>query len=352
MFSLSNYNLTRYFFLVCLLLGITDYCPAQPPDSPFDSGLGGGNSIIGSVYLPSGQKPGTRMRVRLFTLTRGDVTSMTDDNGKFSFRGLVGGNYTVVIDDEKEFEPFSQQVDIIQLRGAPPQAVSLNIRLTVKGRTGFKPGVVNAELANVPPRALDFYKKAVDLAKSGDPKSAIEQLQLATSEYPKFMLAFNEMGVQHVRLNECEKAEESFRSALKIEPEAYSPLINHGIVLVLLSRYVEAEPVLRKALKLNEKSPVGHYYLGRAVANLGRFDEAEKELVSSVKLGGDEIKEAHRYLAIIYSSRGDMKRNLIELETYIRLVPTAPDAEQLRNVILQLKGSDKAIPVSTPKPSS
>ena len=132
------------------------------------------------------------------------------------------------------------------------------------------------------------------------------------------------------------------------------PLMNHGIVFVLLNRFGEAEPELRKALKMNAQSAAGHYYLGRAVANLGRFDEAEKELVSSVKLGGDEMKETHRFLAIIYSSRGDKKRKLIELETYVRLVPTAPDAEQLRKVIRQLKGEDKPTPTAsaTPKPSS
>ena len=97
MFSLSNYNRVRFLFLFSLLLCIHDYCRAQPPDSPFDSGLGGGNSIIGSVYLPSGQKPGTRMRVRLFTMTRGDLTSMTDDNGKFKFSTTQKLPFTIII---------------------------------------------------------------------------------------------------------------------------------------------------------------------------------------------------------------------------------------------------------------
>jgi Tfp pilus assembly protein PilF len=73
---------------------------------------------------------------------------------------------------------------------------------------------------------------------------------------------------------------------------------------------------------------------------LGRFDEAEKELVSAVKSGGDEMKEAHRYLAIIYSSRGDKKRAASELEIYLRLAQHAPDAEQLRSVMKQLKSSN------------
>ena len=317
-----------------------------------DSGLGGGNAIVGTVISPSGQRVDRRIRVRLLTQTRGDLTSSTDDSGNFSFRGLVSGRFTIVIDNEKEFQPVAEQVEIFQFRGAPPQIYTINIRLAVKAGTDSKPGIINAAYANVPQKALNFYTKALELEKAGDGKGAIDQLKLSVAEYPNFMLGFNEMGVQYLRLNECEKAEESFRTALKIEPEAFLPLINHGLVLVLLKRFSEAEPVLRKALKIREQSAIGHYYLGRAVANLGRFDEAEKELVSSVSLGGDEMKEAHRFLAILYSARGDKKLSVDELETYLRLTPNAPDAEQLRNVIRRFKSLDTKTPTPSSAPKS
>jgi Flp pilus assembly protein TadD len=102
--------------------------------------------------------------------------------------------------------------------------------------------------------------------------------------------------------------------------------MNRGIALVTMKRYADAEPVLRHARKINEQAAVVRYFLGQALANLGRFDEAEKELVAAVKLGGNEMKEAHRILAIIYSSRGDKKQAASELETYLKLSPNARDA--------------------------
>ena len=304
-----------------------------------DAGLGGGNTISGLVMSPTGRPVETRVRVRLNTMTRGDVTTVTDERGRFTFRGLVSGDYSVVIDNEKEFEPITQAVTVLQLRGSPGQEYMLQVRLKLKPSTDGKAEVVDAEFVNVPKNALDIYKKAIELAKTGDHKGAIEQLTLATAEYSKFMLAFNEIGVQYAQLKEYAKADEAFQEALKIEPEAFLPLRNRGIILVCLNRFTDAEPVLRKALKINDKSSTGHFYLAQAVANQNRFDEGEKEFLAAIKFG-DEVKEAHRYLAIIYAARGDKKRELAELETYLRLAPAAPDAEQLRKLIQQLKSNE------------
>lgn len=349
--SRSSYKVCRSilhvgFMSLCFMVSAPAQTPAGGPGSS-DSGLGGNNLIAGTILGPSGQRLEKRVRVKLTTMTRGDVTSMSDEKGSFTFRGVVGGSYTVVIDGEKEYEPVMQDVRIIQLRGAPPQTYTVNIRLALKANTDLKPSVINSAFANVPKRALDFYNKAVDLAKAGDSKGAIEQFGLATSEYPDFMLAFNELGVIYLRLNDLEKADESFQKALKIEPEAFAPLMNRGIMLVQMKRFAEAEPMLRNVVKIKRDSAVGHYFLGKTLANLGCFDEAEKELVSAIALGGAEVKEAHRLLAIIYSANGEKPRAAGELETYLRLAPESQDAEQIRQVILKLKGVN---PPTTPSP--
>ncbi|HBR56593.1 MAG TPA: hypothetical protein DEA22_03845 [Blastocatellia bacterium] len=358
MIARSSVSWERIVFLVLFLVlcGVTVLAqrPSDISAGTSDTALGGGNSIYGTVILPSGQSVERRIRVRLVTETRGDRTATTDGDGNFFFRGLTTGRYSVVIDNEKEYEPVNVQVDIYQGRGAPPQQYPLSIRLALKGTAGQKPGVINADLATVPKSALEFYTKAAELAKAGNHKEAIENLQLAVAEYPEFMLAYNEMGVQYLRLNEAGKAEEAFRSALKIKAEAFEPLINLGIILEQTDRFSEAETTLRAALKQNEKSAVGHYFLGRSLAKLGRFDEAGKELIACVKLGGDEMKEAHRLLAIIYSAQGKKKQAAAELETYLRLVPEASDAEQLRLSIERLRGTESQSPANpaTTKPSS
>ena len=307
------------------------------PDSMSQTGLGGTNSIVGTVFGPSGHPVETRVRVKLSSMTSGDRYTSTNENGSFAFRGLPAGGYTISVEKEKEYEPVSQTVDIIQFRGSPPQTYTLNLRLATKQNAAVRAEVINAELAGVPKQALDLYNKANELIKAGDRKGAIEQFELAIAEHTEFMLAYNEMGVQYTRLGNLEKATEAFRSATKIRPGAFDPQMNLGAVLYAQKKFEDAEPVMRTAVKLNEASPAGHYYLGMTTANLGRFDEAERELQLALKLGGDQMNEARRVLAIILASRGERKKAAEELERYLKINSNAEDAEELRAKIEQLK---------------
>ncbi len=147
-----------------------------------DTGFGGVNTISGMIVSSAGQRVERRVSIRLRTMTRGDRVSTTDEYGNFVFRGLPPGDFVVVIDKEQDFEPFSQNVSVIQPRGMPPQTYYLSIRLSLKGTSDTKTGVLNAEFANVPPRALAFYQKALEQAQAGKNKAAIEQLNQAIVE--------------------------------------------------------------------------------------------------------------------------------------------------------------------------
>ena len=308
-----------------------------------DTGFGGNNQISGMIVSSTGQRIARRISVRLKTMTRGDQISTTDDNGNFVFRQVPPGDFVVVIDKEQEFEPFTQNVTVIQPRGMPPQNYYLSIRLTLKGRTDTRTGVLNAEFANVPPRARAAYDKAQALAQAGNNKAAIEQLKQAISDYSDFMLAFNELGLQYLRLGELDKADEALAKALKLAPQSATPLLTHGILLTIMGKFNLAVTELQTALKQKDQSANGHLYLGQALANLGRFADAEAHLTRAVALGGDDVKDAHRFLGAIYFQQGEREKGVAEFETYLKLAPKAKDAEQVRNMIRQNKRSQNHV---------
>lgn len=304
--------------------------------------MGGNNYVVGTVFWPTGEPVNTRISIRLSTPEFGDVMTSTDDGGKFVFSGVGNGVYTLIIDGEPDFEPVREEVDIVRKRSAVPETYTLTIRLRDKIHRRTKaerPAVIKAADAAVPKLALKYYEKAAELARTRDHRGAIEQLKLAVKAYPRFVNAWNEIGVLYLRLNELDKADEALQAALKIKPDAYEPLINRGIALFRLTRFKDAEPILRDALKAKAESAVARYYLGRALHKMGRNDEAEAEFLALVKMSPGEFKEAHRLLAVIYLDAGLPQRVVEELEIYLRLVPSAADADELRKVIEACKRS-------------
>jgi len=301
---------------------------------------GGNNYIAGTVFAPDGFPINRRMRVKLNSPTWGDIIITTDERGQFVFSGVSSGTYTVIIDSEKEYQPVSQAVEIVRERNIVPETYTVTIRLREvdapkSGAT--KPSVVNAANAGVPKKALEFYDKAAELARAKDYPGAIKELKLAVEEYPSYVSALSLIGMLHLRLNELDKADEAFKAALKIDPEAYEPLLNRAITLFKLAKFKDAESLLRKTLKVKPESSAAYYYLGRTLNKLGKNDEAEKAFLTCTEKSPGEFKEAHRLLAAIYLDRGKPERVVEQLEIYLKLVPTAADAENLRMVIEQNK---------------
>jgi Flp pilus assembly protein TadD len=339
-------SLTRGSRQLVLLVVITILCTVTSfaqissiPDSESQTGFGGINSIVGTVFGPSGRPVETGIRVRLSTMTSGSRSMNTNSTGNFAFRGLPSGSYTITVDQDSEYKPVSHSVDVRQFQGSPAQTYTLNIRLEPKAGTTAAPGVINAELAKIPQSAQTRYTTAMALVEKSDHSGAIEELKKAIEEYPEFALAHNELGVQYLRLGKLNEADLAFESALKLNADAFPSNMNRGMVLVFLQRYSEAAPLLKKAVSLRDDSAPAHYFYGQALANLGLFDQAEKELVIALKSGQAEMNEGHRILAIIYNSRGDKKKAVTHLEAYLKGNPKAADAEQLQALVKQLKAS-------------
>lgn len=300
------------------------------------SGFGGGHSIAGTILLPSGVQPNERIRIRLVSPGR-DVTTTTDESGRFLITGLTSGGYTIYVEPSEKYHPQSETIEISSPRNAGGQTFTVSFRLRESRSREGKPEVVNADLAGVPNRATEFFSKAGGRVAAGDTKGAVELLLKAVAEYPEFFLAHSELGVQYQKLNDLAKADHHLKTALRIKPEAYEPLANRGIVLVRLQKYGEAEPLLRNAAKIKQESPIVYFYLGRSLLGQDRPDDAEPVFKTALAQGGNEMIEARRALATIYLGRGENEKALIEIEAYLAVNPKAYDAAQLKETVIKIK---------------
>lgn len=314
------------------------------------TGTGGKHVIQGRIYFPSGRRAEVRMLlVRLQSSNSGDLSVTADVNGNFAFKGLAPGSYNVVIDGGEEFETARESVYIDTDAAQPrrgmsppspsrPYTVMVYLQPKRAKASGEKTGVLEAALATVPVNARDLYLQALESLRLGDTKKGIEQLRGAIALHPDFGLALNQLGVQYLRLNETDKAVDALSHAVRLMADAFPPRLNYGIALLEKKRFTESEDQLRQALKLSEASPLAHYYLGLTLLSRRAYDEAEKELQRSIELGGESLSLAHKYLGGLYWRNKDYKRAVVELEAYLKLSPKAPDGEQIRATLKELRG--------------
>jgi Tfp pilus assembly protein PilF len=313
------------------------------------SGTGGQHSIQGRIIYSSGKRADVRMKVRLESPSFGDMSVLSDPNGSFSFRALKPGNYTVVIEGGEDYETVREPVFIepsnIRMRrggvvGMPiARPFTLQIYMQPKSQSAvqYRPGMVNAALAGLPKPAVELYEKALESARKGDSRKAVEQLKGALAVHPEFALALSQLGVQYLKLKELDAAAQALGSALKLMPEDYATLLTYGIVLFERRQFTEAEEQLRRALRKNSSSPSAHYYLGLALLKRNSYEEAERELQSAIASGGESIAMAYYYLGGIYWGKHEYRKAADALETYLRLAPQAENAARLRATIKELR---------------
>ncbi|HEY0079178.1 MAG TPA: tetratricopeptide repeat protein [Pyrinomonadaceae bacterium] len=324
-------SLSRLIFLLLaslLLLASSSVVGAQSIGAHRGdaAGTGGTRSIQGRLISPTGKLPQSRIRITLEHQDAGTRITFADDDGVFSFNGLAGGNYSLNVEGGKEFESVRES---IYIEGAKPiYHVPIYLRLKPEANPAF---------AGVPKPAVELYDKGLEAARKGDMGKAVEHLNAALALHPKFAPALGELGVLYVRTGQLDKAVESFRSALKLMPDDAPTRLNYAIALLEKKEIAEAESQLRQSLKRNDSLAPAHMYLGVALMRSSKLDEAERELQRAVALGGDQMAQAHYYLGGIYWGRKDYKRAADELETYLKLKPKAPNAEQVRATIKDLR---------------
>lgn len=328
-----RFSLSIAFAAGLLLSGGVAINAQAPGSSRGLASSDGIHMIQGRVIFPSGQAVSAApVKVSLESVSSfGAMSTVTDQDGSFRFRGLQAGGYTVVVDGGKEYETARDTVNID--REASPGGRSVQVSIQLR----FRVDASNPAFAGISQAALDSYQKGVAAAKKGNAKGAAEFLSKAVSLYPNFPVALSELGSQYVKLNQWDKAGETFSELIKLKPADSLAETNLGIALFNQKKFEEAETHLRQSVKLNSAGPTAHYYLGLTFISLKRYEEAQKEFELTITNGGENLALAHKYLGGLYMSSKKNKEAADELEKYLKLDPKAADADRIRASIKDLR---------------
>lgn len=291
-------------------------------------------SIQGRVYLPTG-KPAINATAVISSAETSEIRSTTDLNGMFQVGGLRAGNYRIVV----TAPGFPAEAETLTIdRFAPVgRTFSLAVHLQPDARAGSDADA-DPRLNGVPKAAVAKFKLGVEKLQQNEVKAAIVLFDAAISIHPEFVAAYYEKGSAQLKDNDPDQALESFVKAVAIDPTYFEAKYSIGYTHYLKKNYEVAVAVFIDVLKQKRDFAEAYMYLGISLYYLKNLRDAETALKTAVNGKQDaRLALAHRFLGGLYAQSNRNAEAAAELQRYLDLVPSAPDANRLRSTIEELK---------------
>jgi Flp pilus assembly protein TadD len=143
------------------------------------------------------------------------------------------------------------------------------------------PGVVSiARLQNAPPhKAVKEMRKGAKAAAEGDRKKAVEHYRRAVEIHPNYIEAYNNLGVQLMRLGWLDEAVAALEKAAELDPGSAQPHLNLSVALHAAGELEAAAYQAERAVELAPRSPEANLGLGLVLSAQGRdLEEALRRL--------------------------------------------------------------------------
>ena len=268
-----------------------------------------------------------------------EKVTLADAHGRFRFRKLAAGTYTVTV-----FEPGrSETARTVEVGSGMADAagrVVVNVELD-ESATAFtdvlrRHSTIQASQLAIPDRAQKELEAArLRLARS-DADGAITHLERAVEIAPRFMTAWNELGVIAYQSARYSDAGRDFRMALSADPDAYEPLVNLGGVLLNLGRPDEALRYNLNAALRRPRDPLANSQLGMSYYLIGKLDLAEQYLIVARKLDPAHFSHPQLILAEIHLRRNEREAAIGELKDFLARHPDSRQAPQVKAEIARL----------------
>lgn len=266
--------------------------------------------------------------------------TQSDHSGRFRFRSLLAGSYTLAIAVPGRGEArLTVDVGPANADAKGRVEVTFNLRdsdFSFRDVARARSAISVRQLA-IPERAWTEYEAAQkDLARR-DADAAVAHLERAVALGPQFQAAWNTLGTIAYQTRKYPRAEQCFRQALAQDPDAYEPLVNLGGVLLNLEKPAEARLYNERAVSQRPNDALANSQLGMSLFELGKFDSAEKYLNRAIEIDPAHFSHPQLTLAEIHLRQGRPKQASDDLENFLAHHPDWPKSMEVRAAIARLR---------------
>src|SRR6266566_4665701 len=332
----------RSLFSVVLLLtslsAFTQIVPdlANPVRFPVDTSTNARTApviISGKVVADDGAAPAQPVAVQRMCNGQVRTVAYTDASGSFQVdlnRDEQSSSVSLPLASEGTGAGQKLGVDCelrFELDGFAPHAIPL---------TGITsgPSVTNVGTVIVHriARSSEATVSATAMAVPDKAKKEFEKVKNALQRYPKFALAWLELGRLQAQQKEITAARESFQNALSADSKLIDPYAELTNLAIEQKQWKDVVETTDRVLQVSDaNSPKIWFYNAAGNFNLGRIDQAEKSLMRGIRLDREHrVPQMEYLLGLVFARKQDYPSAVTHVSEYLRLSPNAPDSAVAR----------------------
>lgn len=276
----------------------------------------------------------------------GGLSNPTGAGGSNAQRGMTAGRDLIGCDLQGTLAGFRSDVLHLNSRRSlddPDVGTIIMHRLAnVEGTT------ISATSGMAPKDAKKAMEKGINALKKDKWDEAQKEFGKAVDIYPKYAVAWVELGRTQEHHNDLESARQSYAKALEADSKLVTPYLALASLAARQQKWQEVSRQTDRVLSLN---PVDfpQAYLLNAMSNfyLKNLDAAEKSAREGLTHDAEHhYAKMYEILGVVLARKQDYVGAADQLRQYLRYAPDSSDAELAKR---QLDQVEKAIASSGPK---
>ena len=168
---------------------------------------------------------------------------------------------------------------------------------------------------------------------------AQKDFEKAVELYPKYSMAWFDLGRIHEQRQQVEEARKAYEQALAAEPKLIPPYERLSWMALNEAKWQELVDRTDQWLHLDSLNSADVYYLS-SVGNLQtqHLDIAEKNAREAIRLDpGKKNTRSYYVLGLVLAEKQDFTASVTAIRTFLDSTPDAKDADTVRKQLVQIE---------------
>jgi tetratricopeptide (TPR) repeat protein len=326
--------------------------------------------VSGDVRMEDGTAPPEAVQINRVCNGRTILAARTGSMGHFNFSVGTAGNATATADagqappqasnvnkalnasSTQYTNPITSELRDCEVQAVLPGFRTESVRLSIRdtsddGRVGtitlhplsrLGALTISVTTAAAPAAARRAYDKAMESIAKEKWAAAESDLDKAVNIYPKFAIAWYQLGIVRQKRNAPSDAIEAWKEALKQDPKYLKPYESLAAMADQREDWTAAEEYSREWLQL-DSNDFAAAYLINAIANarLNRMEAAERAARGGLDADKDrKIPRLSYVMGLILLQKRQYADAAKYLRAYLEMAPNARDAAIVREQVAKL----------------